>query len=204
MPLATPYVSPLVHKEIVKPDPATLPTAGRIDNPPNHDPMAYHIKRAKVDHTLHVGHPGLSFTAQSLAKTSYQKFEDVKRPIPRRDQLAQKPTKFLDGQIGGLGKSVSGINDTSDWTSLKRSTIDASAVGGQSHLPPLDSTIERRRKSWETEKDKVLTKSWASETRGTKAHENDCFEAAKQILAERHARDASRRAKNTGANTRIY
>lgn len=182
MPLTEPYVSPLLHRGSMRPDPAALPAAGRSQNSPPRAIDAFHRKKllGQGEGLTHLGaDTKVCSNATTVSRESYVEHE---LPPRRQKQTGVNPQSD-GGEIGGLGKSVDGICDTKDWKSTKQITID------KFNQPAPNPSLEKLKTRWSSERGQLTSTQWGSEAR-THYGQGDCFEMCKTVLAERAARKA--------------
>mmetsp|Transcript_31893 Transcript_31893/g.98695 ORF Transcript_31893/g.98695 Transcript_31893/m.98695 type:complete len:229 (-) Transcript_31893:9-695(-) len=185
------YVSTLLRKNAhMRPDPSTLPPAGRQDTMRGEAGSRFHQrKQPQNPKDLHVASgKGIRFDAVSVAHETLPA-----HPPRKRIQMTKGLGPVLPGVTPpvdpsnrcGIGASVLGVTDTSSWQSVKKLTVDLPVSQPGSSLAPVRGLGEAKRQKWQHEAEVLRgTRGWGSELRGTLGS-SECYDTAKSRASER-------------------
>lgn len=196
------YVSTLLRKNAhMRPDPSTLPSAGRQDTMRGDAGTKFHQrKQPQNPKDLHVASgQGIRFDSASVMHSTLPAHEPRKRIQMTKGlgPVVAGATPPVDpSNRCGLGASVRGVTDTASWQSVKKMTVDLPVAKPGTSLAPLNGLAETKRQTWRQDAESVRgTKGWGSELRGSLGS-GPCYDFAKTRAAERQQQLL---AKKTGA-----
>jgi hypothetical protein len=183
-----PYVSPLLAKNFhMKPDPASLPPAGRQDTLRGDPGSAFRRRKDRhQSYNVHVTNGATTkFDSVSLAQASFPTHTLTKRIHMSKGLgnvvLGTEPATDPADRCG-IGRSIPDIMDTRSWASVKQATVDEAA---KARGPARSSLQDSKRSAWAEDKQLVRgTSRWAGEMRSTLGSQ-ECYQAARTAAVAR-------------------
>jgi hypothetical protein len=178
------YVSTLLAKNAhMRPDPATLPAAGRQDTQFGDAGSKYHHRRAQESPaTLHVANgAGRPFVGTSVTHDTLPAHPKQVRFVMHKGLGPVAPgtnPPVAPENRCGIGRSIPSVTDTASWVSEKNSSIDGRG-GGHRGLG------ETKRAEWASDKAVVRGgDAWQPEQRSSVGNAA-CYDQARQVAAQR-------------------
>ena len=179
------YRSVIVHKELIpRADPGALPPAGQKAAGSSASPRRTLVE-SKPNNRMRVVQPDVELAVPGAS--AHAGFSSTTRTSFTQQSVQSKPKKYdfsvkVDpARVGGLGRSVAGVDPTSDWSTTKSATIDDKNATFRS-----GSLIETRNRSLASSKG---LEDWKSQSRST--YGTGCLAAVRTSSPQRRKSGAS-------------
>ena len=156
MPLKHQYLTTRTIKAEAKLNPSLMPAAGGttgrlavIEN----NPLVFHRRKHRGDEKAHLA---VDSDHHRFNGTSTIRSDFVAKPIPKRVPRINFNATIQPEKMSGLGHSVEGLDETKEWMSTKRATLDhgrdadcrhlgernRTEVYQRLHIPPWEATTK--------------------------------------------------------------